>query len=143
MCLQSKSPPAASLSLLKRANIRYSEKDPKQRKSQPDPQRTRRALEPPATFLLELPEVHYSGCGLRQAAPLFAQVEAVPTPARCERRSRERAEPVCQVAGAAVAVTCRDKRVEVAVNAPSCSAAVWRCGFTREELEFSACDAEV
>lgn len=38
---------------------------------------------------------------------------------------------------------CGDKKVEVAVNAPSCSVAVWRCRFMREELEFSACDAEV
>lgn len=42
------------LSLLKRINTHYSERDPKRMKSQPDPQRTRRALEPPGVFLLEL-----------------------------------------------------------------------------------------
>lgn len=90
------------LSLLKRANIRHSERDPKQRKSQPDPQRTRRALEPPGTFLLELPEVHYSSRGLRQAAHLFAQVEAVLD--ACSTRAAEGGEgraclPGCSSSG--------------------------------------------
>lgn len=31
----------------------------------------------------------------------------------------------------------------VAVNGPSCSIAVWSCRLVREQLEISACDAEV